>query len=413
MSDATRTSSQLAYRVVSALFHQPLLLRALAWLLRRFAFLTSAMSFVASADCVREALARETAFTHGRYAPLLIDGPFLIGLPSGSAHAAKRTCLQHLLPTPSQVAAGTLQALPGICANVAARVAKDGSFDLIDDYMAPLVWNAIRIAYGNPAAVALTANPALLEAARWLGAQLLIGEVAPTAVRQRAMRSKAILDLAFDAAMSAPNTDLSARWSAATPGYDERRRDAIGLLWVGHPATTQAGALSLQELMGRPGLYRSLRAAAALPANTPSSPAWRAVLQSHVLELLRFRSPFPMLARTVPRDTTYALGAGKIATAKAGTLGILTIGALFDPTAQDRSPRTYDPQRQFHEPNDRWLVFGAGPRHCIAQAQVAEILVTALAGLLSLSKDPLRSAGRPWRRRSYDGPVIVKMPLRF
>lgn len=413
MSDAGRLLDSLTYRAASGLFHQPLLLRAIAWLLRRSVFLSTALSAVATAEGVRRALGREAAFTHARYEPLLIDGPFLIGLPSGPVHDAKRKCLLGLLPTPAQVAAGTLQCLPAICADVRARVVADGRFDLITDYIVPLTWNAISIAYGAPAARKLAVAPGLLEAARALGAQLLIGEIAPAAMRQRALRSKELLDQAFAGAMNEAATDMSPPWAAATPNFDERRRDAIGMLWVGHPATTQAGALNLQELLDRPALYDELRAQAALPGNMPDSPAWRATLHAHVLELLRFRSPFPMLARTVPREATYPAGDDKVAKARPGTLGVLTIGALFDPKAQDRSPRKYDPQRRFHVTNDRWLIFGAGPRHCIAQDQVVEILVTALAGLLSLSPRPLRYAGWPGRRRVYDGPVIVGMPMRF
>ena len=417
MSSGYGLNAALAYRVVSAIFHQPLLLRVIAGVARRSAALSSALSLVASADGVRQALAREAAFTHARYAPLLVDGPFLIGLLSGPAHAAKRQCLQGLLPTPEAIAQATVATLPAIDQGVQAQVKESGEFDLIEDYMMPLVWNGIRIAYGATAATALDQDRSLLEAARWLGAQLLIGEVAPAALRQRALRSAAIVDGAFDRAMSNANTNLSPAWEACTPDPIERRRDAIGLLWVGHPATTQAGALMLQELMSRPALYESLLAESKRPGNTPASPCWRTTLQSHVVELMRFRSPFPMLVRTVPREALYPLDdggdAGAVATAKPGALLVLTIGALFDPGAQDKAPRKYDPTRKFHVCADRWLIFGAGPRHCIAQHQVVEILVTALAGLLSMTELPLRPVRNPWRRRTYDGPVIVKMPLRF
>lgn len=409
MSDLGRLKKALVYRVASALFHQPLLLRGVAWLARRSSLLSSAASLVASAEGVRQALARETAFTHGRYAPLLIDGPFLIGLPSGPVHDVKRGCLHALLPTPQQIADATVTALPAIIAGVHARMDDCGEFDMIEDYMMPLVWNALRIAYGADAAAALDENRELLEAARWLGAQLLVGEVSTAAVRQRAQRSQAVVDRA----MSDAGALLAPAWHRAFPDPIDRRRNAVGLLWVGHPATTQAGALILQELMGRASLYESLLAEAHAAGNDPGAPTWRAHLQAHVLELMRFRSPFPMLARTVPREALYPLGGGAVATASRGTLGVLTIGALFDPEGQTPSPRRYDPQRVFRVPEDRWLIFGAGARHCIAQDQVVEILVTALAGLLALTQRPLRPGGRPWRRRVYDGPVIVNMPLRF
>ncbi len=54
------------------------------------------------------------------------------------------------------------------------------------------------------------------------------------------------------------------------------------------------------------------------------------------------------------------------------------------------------------------LVFGLGPRHCIAQDHVVEILTSALAGLLTLERLTVgrRRCGGAMR---YDGPIISRM----
>lgn len=414
MAEAPAWVQSLVYRVASGLFHQPLLLRAVARLVRGSARLSSATGIVASARGVREVLARETNFSHGHLPAVMLDGSFLIGMPSGPEHVQKRTCLHGLLPRPEDVARATRLALAAIRTEVECKLKRQGHFDLIEDYMAPLVWLAIRFAYdpGN-ARLQVPMNRELLQAARWLGAQLMIGSVAPPDERQRALRSAAVLGAAFGSG----RVPLDSRWAAQVPRLTERMRDAIGVMWVGHPATTQGGALLMQELLARPTEYRRLREemAAAGSRGDAACTVVRDRLRDHVLELLRFRPPFPILGRLVPTAAAFKVNgkdaASSTAHAKPGSVAAMAIGALFDPEAQREDPAQYLPGRHFHDPEDRLLMFGAGPRNCIARDQVIEILVTALAGLLQLG-----SPGRPLKahgRRVYEGPVIVEMKLGF
>ena len=91
---------------------------------------------------------------------------------------------------------------------------------------------------------------------------------------------------------------------------------------------------------------------------------------------------------------------------------LLTIGALFDDNAmKDKNAATYEPGRVFHSAPDRYLMFGMKERACIAQYQVVEILVSALAGLLALPQ--LRWADQWLSRMKYDGPIISEPRLRF
>lgn len=401
------------YRVASALFNQPRLLRGVAAVVRRSSALSSALSLVASAAGVREVLAREGSFSHGHYPEVMLGGPFLIGLRSGPGHSAKRACLHGLLPTPAQVASGTEAALALLLPEVQRRLDEDGHFDFVAHFMVPLVWNAIRLAYDPAAGPTLEMRRELMLAARWLGAQLLIGSVATGEARQRALRSAVALT---QACRNGDEFALDGRWQNALPDEAERHRDAVGLLWVGHPATVQAGAFMLLELMARPEVYARLREEMrrALANGQVGSPQLRERLREHVLELLRFRPPFPLAGRLVPEPAAFTATsdpADAKGRAAAGSMVVMLIGALFDPAAQHEDPDEYLPGRHFHDEEDRWLVFGAGPRHCIAREQVVEILVGALSGLLRIgdAEQVLKANGR--RALSYDGPVLTRLSL--
>lgn len=403
---------KLSYRMVSAVSHQPRLLRLLASGLRNSGKRLSRVRMVANVEAVREVLAGETSFSRAHLAPVLIDGEFLIGQPGGTAHSHKRACLHGLLPAPEKVAETTSQVARELHCCLTKRLDRGGNFDLIEDYMAPLVWQAIRPAYGSQAFEG-PLDRELLLAARWVGAQLMIGSVAPPNVRQRALRSAAVMDAAFDRQKG----KFDPAWDRCGTGALERRRDAIGLMWVGHPATIQAGALIVQELLGRRKDYDRLRllVRAAGGVDQIATAHLRDQLRDEVLELLRFRPPFPLLARRVLRETTLVRDSkGSVAVVGPGSLVALTIGALFDPAAQHEDPEEYLPGRHFHSHDDRYLMFGSGPRHCFAREQVIEMLVSALGGLLALDggQRRLRTPGGQ-RARTYDGPVIVAMPLRI
>jgi hypothetical protein len=78
---------------------------------------------------------------------------------------------------------------------------------------------------------------------------------------------------------------------------------------------------------------------------------------------------------------------------------------------KNKEAATYEPGREFHSAPDRYLMFGMRERACIAQYQVVEILVSALAGLLVLPQ--LTWADSWFSRMKYDGPIISEFRLRF
>ncbi|MGZ8981137.1 MAG: hypothetical protein ACXW2D_10325, partial [Burkholderiaceae bacterium] len=241
---------------------------------------------------------------------------------------------------------------------------------------------------------------------RAVGAQLIIGSVSTRKVRERADRSAAALNRRVLAAYE--KFDL--RWSAPLDGGGGAMlRNAVGLMWVGHPATVQAGAQCMQELLARPDHLRTL----AQQVRAHGDQAWasrevRTELARHVLELLRLRPPFPILARDVPRDTWFAVHPDvPPGEAHAGSgMKILVAGALA--SAAGTNAGRYCPGQV--DPRYSTLMFGHGARACIATDHVVQTLVSALVGLLQLTN--LRWGSR-LRRMRYDGPTIERMPLRF
>jgi len=301
------------------------------------------------------------------------------------------------------------------------RAAPDATFNVVDDYLTAVVWAALGQAFGPLATrfegpteyTTATGCPfaALYAELRALGAHLVVGDVAPADVEAHAERSADSLKERVHAAVP----ELRASWAHLSPEDDDAiERNAVGLMWVGHPATVQGGVLILQELLARPDIHADLRRQAHdLGAAAWTDARFRELLRAHVLELLRFRPPFPILSRDVPRATSYIDREGReVRFAADSTAKLLTIGALADPAAFQR-PDDYWPGRAdaaLAESANRYLMFGLGDRSCIGKLQVVEILTSALAGLLTLPE--LRYADRR-DRVVYDGIIVTRMRLTF
>jgi cytochrome P450 len=100
-----------------------------------------------------------------------------------------------------------------------------------------------------------------------------------------------------------------------------------------------------------------------------------------------------------------------VTTAAGARVTLVSPAAMFDPDPANPEPvcpfhaaRTSFPSGPYH------LVFGHGPRTCIAQDQVVAILTSALTGLLTLPR--LTWADVAWWRLRYDGPIIRRMRLK-
>lgn len=417
MSERIRRHSGLQYRLVSRLIHQPRLLRAMAALLKRKPSLARLARVVSSYRAVAAVFRREASFSNTAHASNLRGGEFVIGMDSGPRQQAERAFLERALPTAESFRNVSIEAARRGIERV--QQAATGKFDLIE-YMVGIAWRSLArtfvpvdqaIAGADPTDPELP-SPEFVADLRTLGAHLIIGAIAPA--RISALADARAADL--NARVSSERSALRTAWAAHQPGDATAvQRNAVGLMWVGHPATVQAGALLMQELLGRRAVLRSLEAqAAALQNRVWSDAAFRVELKNHVLELLRFRPPFPILHRDVARDTWFDVG-DKVPAGHAAAgaqLTLLTIGAMFDNDAMDGDDAAlFKPGRKFRQDADRYMMFGMGGRSCIASHQVTEMLVSALAGLLTLRD--LDWGGSTLRRMVYEGPIIRSMPLRF
>jgi hypothetical protein len=326
-----------------------------------------------------------------------------------------------------------------------------GGFDLVDDYLSPVAWRTLKRCFGRAADPLTTGdcglkNPGaqqlrqcehraaelekqLLLELRHVASHLVVGRVATPQVQGRADSAGCALNHRVSVHGSLVGQVMGPRLAQqglhATAA--DLHRNTVGLMWVSHPVTVQAGVNMVLELLRRDALHQELRARVVREADRVARIAqrcrqqvrpsvWtrkrlRVHLHDVVLELLRFRPPFPVVAREVPRSTLFEAGDDRPASVGAGgSLKLLVIGAMFDPQALQR-PGEFEPgPKRWTNADDRYLVFGHGDRRCPGHELAMEILVSALVGLLMLPRPP-RLEGRG--AQTYDGPVTDHLRLVF
>ena len=412
----------LLYGIFCWANRHPGALRAVGAVLRHWPFVGGWLGLAARADAVKKVLTRPNSFSNTAHAANLSAGDYLIGMDPDATYKADRRLLDDRLA----VLDTTLPA----AADLAARdyvaklrpIGKNKSFDLIEDYLMWIVFRAMHPLFGEATnRVAAGANGSLddpglqrqyLLEIRYVAGQLLAGSSATLRVQRRA-------ELNADALRSriaGVGNDIQLAWGTSCP-FNVIKRNAVGLAWISHPVTVQSGALAVQELLGRPDVHKALREQAQRllekgPNLVWEDAAFRKRVQDHVLELLRFRPIFPLLARDVPRDTEFETGARHNAKCPAGgKMAIWGIAAMFD-TAIDKDIGKFSPARNWGANEDlRWLMFGYGTRQCPAMVYAVEILTSALIGLLTLPE--LRLARGEGKAITYDGPLMSQMRVRF
>lgn len=426
MSLVGRVVEAINYQVVSRVVHQPRLLRVVAGAVRRWPAITRVVPVVARRDSAVAVLRRQASFSSTAHAPNLAAGEFAIGMEAGTRHDADRKFLSSLLPSSARCGAVSAVESQRLIAELTDQTDASGrvterSFDLVNEYLVRVAWRPLRRPLGPAVGSIASADVRALGDdkpgdefvgdLRNLAAQLIAGSDATPRVRARVEASAARLNQCVNQEMPA----LQQKWRHTNSGDSASiLRNAVGFLWVSQPVVVQAGALMMQELLGRRRVYDKLALRArSLGARAWTDPDFRGLLARHVLELLRFRPPFPILKRDVVRDTLFDVGTAFPVHAKGGSgLLVLNIGAMFDDSATRRSDAAlYRPGRKFKDPHDAYMIFGKGERACIAQRHGVEILVSALVGLLMLPR--LRWADPWYARIRYDGPAISSLRLRF
>jgi len=405
----------LSYGVFCWLNRHITVLRGIGAVLRLWPSLGGRFGLAARASAVKGVLTRPRSFSNRAHAPNLVAGDYLIAMDPGPVYDADRALLKTRLAA-LNVQAGADQEAQGRL--VELRQLGEKPFDLIDDYLMWIAFHAIQPVFGTAASeVAAGAGgdvndrglqrQYLLEI-RYVAGQLLSGSLATLGIARRAE----VCGDSLRARIKGVSGNIRKAWSVSSPS-EFIERNAVGLAWISHPVTVQSGALVVQELLSRPKVYRTLRAMAAQTGDRVwEDERFRDGVRDHVLELMRFRPIFPLLARDVPRDTEFETGGRRNAQCPGGgKVALLSIAALFDPRVVSDSGR-FCPHRNWgHEEGLRWLMFGYGHRQCPAKNHAVDILTSALIGLLTMPE--LRLARDDGRAITYDGPLMSRMRVRF
>jgi cytochrome P450 len=391
-----------------------MVLRGIGALLRLLPSVGGRFGQAACASAVKGVLTRPRSFSNSAHAPDLVAGDYLIAMDPGPTYDADRALLEKRLSGLNVQADADLEAQRLV---VELRQLGSKPFDLIDDYLTWIAFRAIQPVFGAAAGeVAVGAGgdvndiglqrQHILET-RCVAGQLLRGSSSTLALQRRAE----LCGDSLRARIAGVSGAIRNAWDMESSCPSEIiERNAVGLTWVSHPVTVQSGALVVQELLKRPKVYRDLRAKAG-KADAWNDSVFRKCIHNHVLELMRFRPIFPLLARAVPRDTEFETGGRRNAQCAGGSaVAIWSIAALFDRHAVSDSGR-FCPHRNWPDEDMRWLMFGYGDRRCPARELAVDILTSALIGLLTMPELKLaRDAGKAI---VYDGPVMSRMRVRF
>jgi cytochrome P450 len=395
-----------------------IVLRGIGAILRFFPFAGGWFGVAARASAVRGVMTRPKSFSNTAHAPNLASGDYLIGMDPGPTYDADKLVLDaRLAALAPTLPASADKETQRLVADLEKR-GTDKPFDLIEDYLMWIVFRAMYPLFGSATdwvaagAHGNVKDPGLqqqyLMEIRYVAGQLLAGSSATLRVQRRAE----LCADALCARIAGVSDDIRQAWQVP----DSRKfieRNAVGLAWISHPVTVQSGALIVQELLGRPEVHKALRAKAAqLGPAVWQNGNFRDLVRNHVLELMRFRPIFPLLARDVPRDTEFQTGARRNAPCPGGgKMTVLSIAAMFDRQAVPDSKR-FCPSRDWGKQEDlRWLMFGYGTRQCPARVYAVEILTSALIGLLVLPK--LQLARGEGKAITYDGALMSSMRVCF
>ena len=115
----------------------------------------------------------------------------------------------------------------------------------------------------------------------------------------------------------------------------------------------------------------------------------------------------PLLIRDVPRQTVIAQGTKRARIVQAGSRVLVPpMSAMMD-SDDFPNPTQFDSTR----PQDRYVHFGSGPRHCFGR-YIAETVLTEVFRSVLLLPGLSRAAGSKGRL-AYEGPVPTSLVVTF
>lgn len=273
--------------------------------------------------------------------------------------------VQRLRPMVAELAESMVDTL-------AAKIAADGSADLLEHLAQPLPVAVIAELLGVPASAGsqlVTWSNAIVKMYEYG-----LSEEGRDAAEQAAADFVAYLRDVVAGSPSGIVRDLTA--SELTP--DEVVATAVLLLMAGHEATVNVIGNGVSALLTHRTEWERLR----------SDPA---LLDSAVEELIRFDSPLQLFERTATEDVEIA----GHRVAKGSKIGALLGAAARDPKVFD-APDTLDVGRS---PNAH-LGFGMGIHYCVGAPLARVEIATALTALTKRLPD-LRLAAEPERRPEF------------
>ncbi|WP_216212692.1 cytochrome P450 [Amycolatopsis aidingensis] len=283
--------------------------------------------------------------------------------------AFQRGHVERLRPRVEELAAGMVDRL-------AARIAEDGSADLLEHLAQPLPVEVIAELLDIPVADRRLLVP-------WSSAIVKMYEYGiPQQRRDAAERAAAefagyLRELAAHRAAN-PGPDLISHLVAADLTSDEVVATAVLLLMAGHEATVNVLGNGVHALLRHRSQWDRLVAAPALAAEA-------------VEELIRFDSPLQLFERTATTEVEIA----GYRVAEGEKIAALLGAAAHDP-AVFPDPRVLDLTRT---PNPH-LGFGGGIHYCVG-APLARVEIAAALQALALRLPALRLAGSPQRRPEF------------
>ncbi|GAB3500261.1 cytochrome P450 [Amycolatopsis cihanbeyliensis] len=283
--------------------------------------------------------------------------------------AFQRGHVERLRPRVEELAAGMVERL-------AARIAEDGSADLLDHLAAPLPVEVIAELLDIPPADRRRLVP-------WSSAIVKMYEYGvPQARRDAAERAATefagyLRELAAHRATN-PGSDLISHLVAAELTSDEVVATAVLLLMAGHEATVNVLGNGVHALLRHRRQWDRLVADPTLAGTA-------------VEELIRFDSPLQLFERTATTEVEIA----GYRVAEGEKIAALLGAAAHDPAAFTE-PHVLDITRT---PNPH-LGFGGGIHYCVG-APLARVEIAAALGALVRRLPTLRPAGTPRRRPEF------------
>jgi cytochrome P450 len=314
-----------------------------------------------------------------------ICGPFILGMDRGAQYERENAAIHSILkPTDLEwvrrIASGTAQAMveaarPYRRLDVSGNLARVSAARVVAEY------------FGVPGPT----EHILMQWLRTLFWDVFLNRKNEAPVRRAADYAAAELRdylsglIAQRAKDGAPGDDILSRLvRAGELDPDGIRRNITGIIVGAIDTTVTAAANAIGVLLAKPDALRLTRLAA--ESGDPVA------LRQCVYEAMRFNPQTPALLRHSKADGSTVL--------------ILTISAMFDPSAYPEPDRF-----RADRPLDRYLHFGYGMHTCygamINGAQLPE-LVRSIVGLPNLR----RGSGR-FRKTMYEGPFPDRLVVEF